>query len=210
MALDKALKKKIEPLMNRGDYAGALALVKEALHASPGDFDLLYQYAKLLGDWADELPAARKRRYKKESIRILRGLMKHLRGKDLTTRWRLPLNFYYQSEDWKGMYAFGQRFARTDRRLANYTKGLGAAYLAEEAPSKTRRQWAARSIRAWTAYDVSRESYYFVHYVFAKALALNGQGDEAMKRLKIAARLGKRPVTDWEFADVVRLCKTVS
>jgi tetratricopeptide (TPR) repeat protein len=208
MAVDKALKKKIDALSVRGDYESALELVKEALRSQPDDFDLRYLYAKFLGDWADELPAARKRKFKNESIEILKELMTQLRGRDLTTRWRLPLNFYYQSEDWKGMYAFGQRFARTDKRLAHYTKGIGATYLAEGSSGKTRRAWASKGVRAWRAYGLAREKYYFAHYVFAKALALNGDADEALKRLTTAAKLGKRPITDWEFADVLKLLKT--
>jgi hypothetical protein len=206
----KKLMKTISPLVERGDYKTSLEHVKKALRDEPNDFYLRYQYAKILGDWADELPTSRKRRYKTESIAILKTLIPHLRGKDVTTRWRLPLNYYYQSENWKGMFEFGQRFARSDRRLANYTKGLGAAYLAEASPAKSRarKTWSWRAIRAWTAYDLSKEKYYFAHYVFAKALALNGQTDGALKRLKTAARLGKRPVSDWEFSDVLKLCES--
>lgn len=187
-----------------GEYAKALAAIKPALAKDRENFYLRFQYAKYLGDWADELPPARKKKYKRESIAILKPLMKQLRGKSVAIRWRLPLNFYYQSEDWRGMYAFGKRFARTDKQHAFYTQGLAATSLAEAAPKR----WAVKAVRAWKKYDFSREKYYFPHYVFAKALALNGERTEAMKRLKIAARLGKRPVTDWEFADVVKLCQT--
>ena len=204
------LMKRISPLIDRGDYASSLKFVKAALRESPDHFELRYQYAKILGDWADELPAARKRRYKKESIKILKSLMPHTRGKDLMTRWRLPLNFYYQSENWIGMYAFGQRFARTDRRLAHYTKGLAATYLAEVARpgSSARKFWSARAVRSWTAYGLAKEKYYFAHYVFAKALVLSGRRKDAEARLRTAARLGRRPITDWEFADVLSQIKT--
>jgi hypothetical protein len=201
---------RLAPLIERGRYKDALKLVKPALRRDPKNFYLRYQYAKVLGDWADELPAARKKKYKRESIAILKPLMKRLRGKSQAIRFRLPLNYYYQSEDWAGMYAFGRRFAREDKQQALYAQGLAATSLAEDAESSrdgSGRDWAKKAIRAWRAYDFKRERYYFPHYVYAKALALNGEPREAMKRLKIAARLGRRPVSDWEFADVVRLCQ---
>jgi tetratricopeptide (TPR) repeat protein len=190
----------------RGDYAKALSIIKPALAKDRDNFDLRLQYAKFLGDWADELPPARKKKYKRESISILKPLMKQLRGKPVETRFRLPLNYYYQSEDWRGMYAFGQRFARVDKHRAIYAQGLAATSLAESVSGASSRTWAAKAVRAWKKYDFQREKYYFPHYVFAKALALSGKREDALKRLKIAARLGKRPITDWDFADVLKLC----
>jgi hypothetical protein len=213
-----ALMAKVDPFILRGDYKPALTLVRIELQKRPHDFDLRYQYAKLLGDWADELPPAQQKKYKAEAVAILSPLMKKLRGKPLETRFRLSLNFYYQSADWEGMYAFGERFMRRDRHRALYAKSLGATLLAfdlsvanalaknRESKRKAAHDWARRATKLWGLYDFSKEASYFPFYCYAKALALDGQVTSAMKQLKIAARLGKRSVTDWEFADVAKLC----
>ena len=205
-----AFVKKLDPLIARGDYKSALAITRSALKHEPDDFFVRYQYAKMLGDWSDELSPARQKKLKAKAVSILRPLMRSLRGKPHAIRFRLPLNLYYQSQDWKGMYAFGCRFSRTDRQKGLYAQGLAATSLAsdyrDQQNSLKSLSWAERAVGAWKAYDFADEKYYFPHYCFAKALALTGTPKTALSRLKIAARLSQRKTSDWEFADVLRLC----
>lgn len=181
---------------------GALDVLRPLLRAHPSEFYLRYQYAKLLGDWSDELPPARRARYKREAVAILKPLMKRLRGKSVELRFGFSVNFYYQSEDWRGMYSFGKRFTRVDHRRGSYAIAMGATFLAE---SQASRAWAAKAVRAWRKYAFADEPSYFAHYCFAKALALAGDSGAARVRLKIAARKARRPIDDWEFADVLEM-----
>jgi hypothetical protein len=211
MTSHEAVVAAIAPLVAKGDYKSALALVKPALKADPKNFFLQYQYAKMLGDWADELPAQRQKKYKKEAVSILKPLMRRLNGKPMLTRFGLSLNFYYQSKDWKGMYAFGRRFASTNRQRSLYARGLAATLMADDFRSagqdRASHVWARRAVVSWKKYDFHNETYYFPFYCYAKALALSGEAADAMAQLKKAAKKGKRKIDDWEFADVVQLCR---
>ncbi len=199
----------LKPLVNKGDYKSALAITKRQLTYYPNDLTAQYQHAKILGDWADELPLKRQRLLKSEAVKILKPLMRRLSGRPMDERFGLCLNYYYQSQDWRGMYSFGRRFSKVNKHKSRYAQALGATLLAFELDAGHVRgagQWAKRAVTAWAKYNFKSETYYFAHYCFAKALALTGQVDESMKQLRIAARLGKRKVTDWEFADVLKLC----
>ena len=200
---------KLKPLVNKGDYKSALALTKRNIALYPADLTARYQYAKILGDWADELPPKKQQKLKLEAVQILKPLMRRLRGRSMEERFGLCLNYYYQSKNWRGMYGFGRRFAKINRQKSLYAQSLGATLLAADLREQGRRgsdAWAQRAIKAWSKYELKSESYYFPHYCFAKALALRGRVSDSQARLKIAARLGKRKVTDWEFADVVEIC----
>lgn len=199
----------LKPLVNKGDYKAALKITKRQLMDYPNDLTAQYQHAKILGDWADELPAERQRVLKSQSVRILKPLMRRLRGRPMEERFGLCLNYYYQSQDWRGMYSFGRRFSKSSKQKSWYAQALGATLLAFELEASRSRgagEWAQRATAAWTKYNLKAETYYFPHYCFAKALALCGRVEESMAQLKTAARLGKRKVTDWEFADVLKLC----
>lgn len=194
----------LAPLTERGDYKAALKIAKEGLKKFPREFVCRYQYAKLLGDWADELPPSMRKKKKKEAVSILRPLLRRLGGIPLKQRFGICVNFYYQSGRWLPMYRFGRRFGRQDRQLGYYAQGLAAGLEAYERHEKRKdpRPWAMRSVKAWERYDLAKEKYYFAHYSFAKSLALAGHKKTALAALKKAARLGKRPLSDWEFADV--------
>ncbi len=193
----------------RGDYVAALVIARDGFRRHPDEFVCQYQYAKILGDYADELPAKRKKKLKKESARLLRPLLLRLNGRSLGLRFGICLNYYYQTEDFHGMYRYGGRFLKQDSQRSYYAKGLAAALIAHELHQGNKvassRSWARKGVNAWTRYDLSKDRYYFAHYSAAKAWALSGDGSKAMKALKRAAVLGKRPISDWEFADVLAL-----
>lgn len=192
-----------------GDYKSALKIARRGLRKYPDEFVCQYLYAKILGDFADELPERRKKKLKAEAASWLKPLLRRLNGRPLKMRYGICLNYYYQTENFLGMYRFGGRFAREDRQLAYYAQALAASLIADAryrssqiASSKT---WARKSIRAWSKYHLKQDRYYFAHYSSAKAFALAGEKKSAMKALKRAAVLAKRPISNWEFADVLKL-----
>lgn len=226
ICLDKPMKKKmteaeaekftkdLSKYVLVGKYKEGLPLVKKAMKQYPDDLVCQYQYAKLLGDWADELPPVRRKKLKTEAAGILASLLPRLRGQPAVRRFGICLNYYYQSYAFKDMYSFGKRFASTDRQKGYYAQAMGAGLYAEElhqaGKESQQKQWAAKSAKAWEKYDLKSEKYYFAHYSYAKALALNAELDKALKVLKTAARLSGRPITDWEFKDVLGMIESAS
>ncbi|MES2856164.1 MAG: hypothetical protein V4692_09885 [Bdellovibrionota bacterium] len=196
----------------KGDYKSALVITKKALADYPRDFVCRFQHAKIVGDYADELPAKQKKKFKTEAIRILKPLLRSLRGVDVAQRFSVCLNYYYQTESFKEMHAFGKRFAKFDRQRSFYARGLSGALhaqtLYDAGKLSQAKSWAERGVAAWSKYDLAKEKYYFAHYSYAKALAIAGQKDLALKALRKAAKLGQRPVTDWEFADVMKIVES--
>lgn len=205
----QSLLMEIQPYLLKGNYKEGLVIARRALKQYPESFVCLYQYAKLLGDWADELPAAKKKKAKAEAAAILQKLTKRMSGQTPAMRFGACLNYYYQAFAFREMYAYGRRFQRHNRRQGYYAQALGSGLLAEEyfKDSKMARaaSWAKKSIDAWEKYDLKGEKYYFAHYSYAKALVIAGDKKSAMASLKIAARVSKRPITDWEFKDVLEM-----
>jgi hypothetical protein len=203
------LLKSIQPHLLKGDYQAGLVKAKRGLKEYPDSFVALYQYAKLLGDWADELPELKQKKYKREAAGILKKLTKRMAGQPTAMRFGACLNYYYQAFAYREMYAFGARFMRHDERKAYYARALAAGLLAEQHYVRDRKsaaaKWAKKSIRAWQKYGLKDEKYYFAHYSYAKALAIAKDEKSAMRSLKMAARLSQRPITDWEFRDVMMI-----
>jgi len=193
----------------RGQYKEGVHIARAALKKYPQNFICLYQYAKLLGDWADELPPQRQKAFKREAAAILKGLTKRLAGKDVDLRFGISLNYYYQASEFQKMYAYGKRFAQRNKQKSYYAQGLAAALLAHRYSLKGNaaqaRTWARKAIRAWKLYPLKTEKYYFAHYTFAKALAVYGDKKAARVALKRAAKLSRRTLNDWEFRDVLDL-----
>jgi pimeloyl-ACP methyl ester carboxylesterase len=205
----EAFREALKKYVLRGDYAGALKIARAALKQNPDEFECRFQYAKLLGDWADELPPARKLKLKREAIAILRPLTRALSGKTFEQRFGVCINLYYQSENFRGLWVYGRRLAAKGERKGHYAQAVGAGLLAQQERARGKMasslQAAEAAVRAWGRYGLAREKYYFAHYSCALALALAGRKKDAAKRISIAARLSGRPVTDWEFSDVMKL-----
>ena len=193
----------------RGDYKSALQIAKKALKAHPHELVCQYQYAKLLGDFADELPPAKKRKLKAEASIILRRLVRQMGAMPASQRFGICVNYYYQTEKFREMCRFGKKFVKFDPQLGYYAQAMGSGLVAFEEYEKQRlassRAWALKSVEAWKKYKLKNEKYYFAHYSYAKALALAGMKKEAHISLRTAAKLGKRPLSDWEFADVRKI-----
>jgi hypothetical protein len=195
----------------RGDYVGGLMIARQGLDLHPTEFECRLQYAKLLGDWADELPPQKKVKLKREAISILKPLVRSLSGKTPKQRFTACLNFYYQSQDYKGMVVFGRRLSKRRDRNGLYAQALGACLHAQKLHGNNKsalaKSWAAKSIKSWNKYDLKKEKYYFPHYSLALAFAISEDPKAAMSRISIAARLSNRKITDWEFSDVLKILK---
>ncbi len=193
----------------RGQYKEGVLIARAALKKYPKNFICLYQYAKLLGDWADELPLKKQKVLKQEATKILKGLTSRLAGKSVELRFGISLNYYYQRNAFQQMYEYGKRFAQSDKEKSYYAQGLAAALIAYDCSSQGKQRsaitWAHKSIRAWKKYSLESEKYYFAHYSYAKALAVSGDKKAALKALKKAAQLSKRSLSNWEFKDVLDL-----
>ena len=146
-----------------------------------------------------------------QALLILASLVHSMRGRPADERFPVCLNYYYQREDFKGMVRFGRRFAQSHGRRGHYAQALGFSYLSKNAWERgdrnAARRWADLSIQAWGRFGLKSERYYFPHYSLAMALAIAGEKKMALKRLERAARLSRRPLSDWEFADVLALIK---
>lgn len=201
----------IKKFILKGDYKAGLRVAREAIKSHPGDLICKFQYAKLLGDWADELPPARQTRYKKEAVDILRPLTRELTGHTIEIRFGVCLNYYYQQNAFRDMYVFGKRFRRSDKRKGFYAEAIGACLHAEALMKAGRasasRSWALKAVKAWKNYGLKAEKYYFPHYTLAKAYALADESRLSMQSLERAARLSGRTIEDWEFADVLKILK---
>jgi hypothetical protein len=213
----KKFKEAVAAKVRRGDYRGGLVIAKRALAEHPKDFDCRFQYAKLLGDWADELPPAEKKKKKRESLAIIRPLLRALSGIPADSRFSVCLNYYYQSESFVPMVAFGRRLVAKGDRQGYYAIGLGAALEATrlrgaknpKASAARAKRWAEKSVAAWKKYRLAGVDYYFPHYVLALAYGVLGRKKEGWESLRQAAKHAGRPTSDWEFADAVALLTSV-
>ncbi len=205
----ETFKKQVTALARKGDYKSGVELAKQALKRDPNEIHYLYQYAKLLGDWADDLPAVRRKKYKQESIAILKKLQKRMNEADETLQWGIGLNYYYQRADFRGMHTWGIQLEKQQHPNGVYAQGVGAALQAQKLhPRAGAKSWAKKSVAAWKRYGLKKEKYYFPHYCLALALAVQRDFDAAMSALKTAARVSKRPVDNEEFADALELIRT--
>ncbi|RYZ71449.1 MAG: tetratricopeptide repeat protein, partial [Proteobacteria bacterium] len=69
-------KEDVGSFTERGNYKGAMPLVKSALREYPNEFEVKFNYAKILGDWADELPPKQKAKMKAQAVTILKPLLR--------------------------------------------------------------------------------------------------------------------------------------
>jgi hypothetical protein len=195
--------------VHRGDYRSGLKVVLRARKLYPDSIDVRFQYAKLLGDWADELPARRQAEAKRKAVAILKPMVRALSGRGAEFRYSVCLNYYYQRKDYRGMHRFGKRLARQGARKGHYVQGVAGALEAfrehGRGRASARRRWARSSQEAWKRYGLGAEKYYFAHYCMALATALLGEKREALAHIQRAARVSRRKLDDWEFKDVMEL-----
>lgn len=199
----------LRSLALKGQYKKGSDLAKKVLKKYPGDFYFTYQYAKLLGDWADDLPVKRRKKLKADAAKILKPLTRKLSGQRVLVRFGVCLNYYYQTYAFSSMYNYGKRFEVTDRKLGLYAQALGASLFAEEiyfASSKWQaKRWATKSVQLWEKYGLKGESYYFPFYCLAMSWVILVDPKRAMANLKMAAKVSKRDVKCAEFKNLFNM-----
>jgi hypothetical protein len=208
---DKTIQNELErirALQLRADYKSAKAAAAKLLKRVPGHFEATYMYAKIVGDYADELPPKAKAAHQKEAGRILSKLIRRLKGQPPQLRYGVQLNFYYNAKRFKDLERFGLRFTAVLRDKGLYAAGAGAALEAERlaglpAPRARSRAKAAasRGLGYWSKYFelVPRETYYFPYTLVANCHAILGKEREMDRAIGRAARLSKQPLSYWEF-----------
>ncbi len=193
----------------KGQYKKGADLAQKVLKEYPGDFYFTYQYAKLLGDWADDLPAKRQKKLKADAAKILKPLTRKLSRQSVAVRFGVCLNYYYQTRAFSNMYKYGKRFEVFDRKQGLYAQALGASLLAEEKYFKSSKvqakKWANKSIYTWEKYNLKNEPYYFPFYCLAMSRVILGAPKIAMANLKMAARLSQRDIKCAEFKTLFNL-----
>lgn len=118
-------------LILKANYRGATQLLAKGRKSFKNDFDLDYLYAKALGDYSDELPPAKRAQLKKESLTILKRLIRRLNGKPDETRLGLRINFYYQAYRFRDLERVGKELLPSNRVKGLYAAGLGASLEAD-------------------------------------------------------------------------------
>lgn len=194
---------RLRKLALKGQYKKGADLARNILKTYPEDFYFTYQYAKLIGDWSDDLPMNRRKKVKTQAAKILRPLTRRLSGQPVVVRFGVCLNYYYHTAAFRSMYNYGKRFEVSDRKQGLYAQALAASLLAEEKYFKSSKQpakkWAMRSVQIWKKYGLNGESYYFPFYCLAMSHVILGDPKLAMTNLKIAAKLSQRSVKCAEF-----------
>jgi hypothetical protein len=203
---------KIRALLLAADYKSAKQIAERLRKQVGTHFEVEYMYAKVLGDYADELPPAQQRKLKNASIRILEKLIYQLNGKSIETRYGIRINYYYQTKRFRDLERVGKTAPASHRIKGLYSAGAGASLEAERIVrakgSLTRAQNVAhRAVGYWKHYFRlnPRETYYFPYTLLAMAEAILGNEREMESALKKAARLSKRKIDFWEFEDVRKL-----
>ena len=201
-------------LILKADYRKAMLLLERLRKLEFDDFETDFMYAKLLGDYADELPQAKQTVMKKQSVQILSKLIRQMNGKSFDLRFGVRLNYYYQTRRFADLERVGRSIGRENRLKGVYASGVGASLEAERLATHGRTQnlvrakkFASRAIRYWEQYfDLNRkEVYYFPYTLLAMGAAIAGSEAKMDKALKSAAKLSGRTADYWEFAVIRKL-----
>jgi len=210
-----ALRSRVSRFIFAADYGGALALLRRRRRESPEDFFVAYEYASVLGDYAESLPPRRRARAKRESIGLMRALLLRSRAEpDRRVLFALKNEFYWQTGNRRAQYRLGAREARLGLGAGAYSQGVGAAWHAYELAARGRRKrarrWALRSVAAWARYRRIKPGYYNPYVHLALALGVLGRRDAAEGALGTAARLCGKPPGYREFAEIRDLLARLS
>lgn len=114
LLLEKRLDE-IKALILKADYKLAKALAARLRDEVKGDFEVDFTYAKLLGDYADELPPAEQKKLKTEAVRILEKLVRRMNGQPADVRFGVRINFYYQTRRFKDLEKVGRSLIARNR-----------------------------------------------------------------------------------------------
>lgn len=196
-----------------GDYVKGELIAQTALEQFPNHMELTYQYAKMIGDGADTLPPAKMKKEKTRAIKLLKIVLKNIHEIQKDKQFGVYLNYFYQSEDFKGMVKFGKKCIlskdKTEKKNGYYAIGIGSTLVSQSfyqsKKFKLSQTWAEAGIEALKKYSLKSEKYYYPHYVNALANAIAGKLKVAFISLEKAAKLSHREIEDEEFSDVLKI-----
>lgn len=208
------VRREVSAHVHRADYGAALKAADRWRRRHPGDFSVAAHYASVLGDYAEEFPAAERKRLQAESVRQMRSLL-------LRTACRphprvvgmLKNEYYWQTKQRRKQYQLGVWEARRGTRGGYYSQGVGAAWHALELAQRGRRlqarRWADRAVTAWKRYEKADPDYYnqFVHRALAEGV--RGRPQAMEECLRRGAKLARRPLGYREFAEVRELVRAL-
>lgn len=199
----------IRSLALRADYKSALPRIRKLRLKFNSHFRVEFTYAKIVGDYADELPEKAKKRLKKEASAILSRLVRRLNGQTPDVRFGVRINYYYQLGSFDKLERVGKQLSKTDRKKGLYSSGLGASLEAErllrsKSGRTTSERVAGRAVKYWKEYFSlqTRETYYFPYTLLAMAEAILGNEPSMNRALDRAAKLSSRRSDYWEFVEI--------
>lgn len=192
---------------NSGKMAEAYAQAAAYYAAHPGGLYAKFAYAVMSGDYSEDasLPEARRKELLAEARRLSREIYEL---PDLP-RWELASvarNEYFWFHGLHAeQYALGEERVAAGEPRGYYSMCVGAACLA----GKTLREgggraaaeiWAARAVRAFHAFEKMDPLWFNINPFYARALAILGDGGDALAALKDMYRKQGAPVNEAELA----------
>lgn len=195
-------------LTHQAQYKTALERVQKLRRENRDQFDVDYMYAKILGDYADELPKQERVKLKREASAILRKLCRRLSGKSTETQFWVRSNYYYHQARFRDLIQVGHELVKQNPLRGLYAIAGGSALHAESLFRKNQRtlarKYAKQSLIYWEKYFKlsPREKFYFPYTLEAIAHAILGDDSSMDRLLKKAATLSRQKPDYWEFQEV--------
>lgn len=209
-------------IIEEGDYEGALVIALEGLEKFPQEFLMQALFATMLGDYGETIPEEPFHTFLIEkSKKVFEKLREELEGQAPEVRFYFYNEYYYRLKAYKEQYENGlaqvayywQEENLKDRGfIGYYCQGVGATHYACDLLSSNKKEaieYAQKALVAWAQYFSYDNQYYNAYVHYARALAILGYTDEAMKTLSYAASLIKQDLTFPEFKEVVDFIGTL-
>lgn len=201
------VRREVSAHVHRADYGAALKAADKWRRRHPGDFSVAAHYASVLGDYAEQFPAGKRKRLQAKSVRIMRSLL-------LRTACRphprvvgmLKNEYFWQTKQRRKQYQLGVWEARRGTKGGYYSQGVGAAWhaleLARRGQRLRARRWADRAVTAWRRFEKAVPDYYnqFVHRALAEGV--RGRPRAMEDCLRRGAKFARKPLGYREFAEV--------
>lgn len=191
-----------------GDYGKAVRIVAPFYKRYPADPRVIYYYASTLADYGESLQPKERKRLKELGCKLLRGLLRRMRGMSRALGYSARNEYYYHSAQYDKQYHLGVERVLAGEKSGYYSQGVGAAWHAYAHAIKDRRRfagiWAGRAISAWEKYFGFRPDYYNAYVHYALALGIMGRFSDMEAALAKSAKLSGKPRSYHEFTEVRR------
>jgi len=202
----------IKRLLDLARYEEALSKCKALSRLHPNEFEIHYLHAKILGDFADELPPAPRKKLKRKAVTLLRQLAFRLRGQSAETRFGVRSNLYFHDGQFDRLLLVARAFTYRLPRRSRYAAAAAYALNAERqlrcshdvAARSRAKKLAKKGQLLWETYfkKYPDESYYYPFTLLATCYAVRADLENMEKALRRASRLSKRPPDYWEFSEI--------